>query len=326
MSTETGEEKRQLSKCISESEEGATGIAATEDVHSSEESNATDHLDEQQKKQDTDETDQKKDGGTTAVSGKEVTVGAPANSNNNVVPGDGSRQIIAVSANKNPTAFFQLARKFLMTNEMCDLSALEGAIVSAVDAAHLLERSKLASIVRIHTSYVNVEPKRRKQVSQQKGDVSSAATTEGSSSSSTLEVGEPSSKVESSSLPNIAEEQSQTSSSLVSKFIPDSERNTKGSGTQQEWQQSTTASTTRSSASSLSGSGSRELRRARILVTVKRTESYKQWLEENPTQRQAIIAGTATVTVEDIAGGGSSSNSNETPELPAAMEQAPSSS
>lgn len=332
MSTETGEEKRQLSKSISESEEGATGIATTEDVHSSEESNVTKPLDEPRQRQDTDETDQKKDGGTTAASGKEVTVGTPSNSNNNVIPGDGSRQIIAVSANKNPTAFFQLARKFLMTNEMCDLSALEGAIVSAVDAAHLLERSKLASIVRIHTSYVNVEPKRRRQVWQQKGDVSSAVTTEGASSSSTLEDGSPSFKVESSSLPSNVnrttntEEQSQTSSSLISKSIPDSEKHTKVSGTQQEWQQSTTTSTTRSSATSLSGSGSRELRRARILVTVKRTESYKRWLEENPTQRQAIIAGTATVTAENISGGVSSSNNNETPELPTAMEQAPSSS
>jgi len=58
------------------------------------------------------------------------------------------RQVIAVSASKGPTAFFNLARKFLVTDEMCDLSALEGAIVSAVDAAHLLERSKLATIVR----------------------------------------------------------------------------------------------------------------------------------------------------------------------------------
>jgi hypothetical protein len=58
------------------------------------------------------------------------------------------RQVIAVSASKSPAAFFNLARKFLVTNEMCDLSALEGAIVSAVDAAHLLERSQLASIVR----------------------------------------------------------------------------------------------------------------------------------------------------------------------------------
>jgi uncharacterized protein YjdB len=58
------------------------------------------------------------------------------------------RQVIAVSASKSPAAFFNLARKFLVTNEMCDLSALEGAIVSAVDAAHLLERSQLATIVR----------------------------------------------------------------------------------------------------------------------------------------------------------------------------------
>lgn len=58
------------------------------------------------------------------------------------------RQVIAVSASRGPAAFFNLARKFLVTDEMCDLSALEGAIVSAVDAAHLLERSKLATIVR----------------------------------------------------------------------------------------------------------------------------------------------------------------------------------
>jgi len=33
----------------------------------------------------------------------------------------------------------------------------------------------------------------------------------------------------------------------------------------------------------------RELRRARIVITVKRTETYKQWLEDNPLQ--AVIAG-----------------------------------
>lgn len=32
----------------------------------------------------------------------------------------------------------------------------------------------------------------------------------------------------------------------------------------------------------------RELRRARIVITVKRTESYKQWLIDNPLQ--AVIA------------------------------------
>jgi hypothetical protein len=58
------------------------------------------------------------------------------------------RQVIAVSASKGPAAFFNLARKFLVTDDICDLSALEGAIVSATDAAHLLERSQLATIVR----------------------------------------------------------------------------------------------------------------------------------------------------------------------------------
>jgi len=33
----------------------------------------------------------------------------------------------------------------------------------------------------------------------------------------------------------------------------------------------------------------RELRRARIVITVRRTQSYKAWLEENPLQ--AVIAG-----------------------------------
>ncbi|VEU40643.1 unnamed protein product [Pseudo-nitzschia multistriata] len=74
-----------------------------------------------------------------------------------------------------------------------------------------------------------------------------------------------------------------------------------GRGMQQQQQSSPAAAVTRSATSSGSGT-TRELRRARILVTVKRTESYKRWLEENPIQRQAIIAGTATVTAEEIVG------------------------
>jgi hypothetical protein len=160
------------------------------------------------------------------------------------------RQVIAVSASKGPAAFFNLARKFLVTDEYCDLSALEGAIVAAVDAAHLLERSKLATIVRyveldmqnpinfivlldlilactsltqrVTTSYVTVEPKRKKQ-------------SHGESEASRF-----------ASLPPPAEEHERRSSS-------------------------------------------RELRRARIVVTVRRTESYKAWLDENPLQ--AVIAG-----------------------------------
>jgi hypothetical protein len=41
----------------------------------------------------------------------------------------------------------------------------------------------------------------------------------------------------------------------------------------------------------------RELRRARIIITVKRTESYKQWLDENPLH--AAIAGDADEDDED---------------------------
>lgn len=153
--------------------------------------------------------------------------------------GEKPRQVIAVSASKGPAAFFNLARKFLVTDDMCDLSALEGAIVSAVDAAHLLERSKLATIVRVQTSYVTVEPKRRKQPggSPQQGPAVSTSVPVAVGGQGQL--GDP------SGLPS----------------QPTGRR---------------------------SGSG-RELRRARIVITVKRTESYKQWLEENPLQ--AIIAG-----------------------------------
>jgi hypothetical protein len=44
----------------------------------------------------------------------------------------------------------------------------------------------------------------------------------------------------------------------------------------------------------------RELRRARIVITVKRTENYRQWLEENPLQ--AVIVGDVDEEhdVEDI--------------------------
>ncbi|KAL7555364.1 hypothetical protein ACA910_007093 [Epithemia clementina (nom. ined.)] len=144
------------------------------------------------------------------------------------------RQVIAVSASKGPAAFFNLARKFLVTDEMCDLSALEGAIVSAVDAAHLLERSKLANIIRIQTSYVTVEPKRRKQAPGTQGTTVAAPSTSHAF------------------------------------------QGTSSSGSPQDVQTRRTSS-------------GRELRRARIVITVRRTHSYKKWLEENPLQ--AIIAG-----------------------------------
>lgn len=138
-------------------------------------------------------------------------------------------QVIAVSASKGPAAFFNLARKFLATDEFCDLSALEGAIVSAVDAAHLLERSKLADIVRIQTSYVPVEPKRKPQEPLKETGISASATG----------------------------------------IVPH--------GFQPEEQQHTSKKTH-------VGKKGAPLRRSRIIITVKRTDEYKRWLEDNPYQ------------------------------------------
>jgi hypothetical protein len=41
----------------------------------------------------------------------------------------------------------------------------------------------------------------------------------------------------------------------------------------------------------------RELKRARIVITVKRTEQYKRWLEENPYQ--AVLVGDGAVEEEE---------------------------
>jgi hypothetical protein len=86
--------------------------------------------------------------GNKIASQSEVNLGASSSNIKRESLENIPRQVIAVSASKGPAAFFNLARKFLVTDEYCDLSALEGAIVAAVDAAHLLERSQLAKIVR----------------------------------------------------------------------------------------------------------------------------------------------------------------------------------
>lgn len=145
------------------------------------------------------------------------------------------RQVIAVSASKGPAAFFNLARKFLATDEVCDLSALEGAIVSAVDAAHLLERSKLATIVRVQTSYVAVEPKRK---TQQQGTNADQQTNITAGPTTT------------SQGPATLQNQASGQPTVVKK----SQGRSKGT----------------------------PLRRARIVITVRRTRAYTLWLVENP--------------------------------------------
>lgn len=186
------------------------------------------------------------------------------------------RQVIAVSASKGPAAFFNLARKFLASDEMCDLSALEGAIVSAVDAAHLLERSKLATIVRIQTSYVAVEPKRKKltqpsqpQVALPVGDATSAQFSSSvQARSSTPQAASTEAIKQLKKTPSVARKlSSQQRDSIESK---------PHQGTIEQ------PSSGRSKKSKGSSKGA-EMRRSRIIITVKRTEDYKKWLEENPT-------------------------------------------
>lgn len=168
------------------------------------------------------------------------------------------RQVIAVSASKGPAAFFNLARKFLATDEVCDLSALEGAIVSAVDAAHLLERSKLATIVRVQTSYVTVEPKRKIQ------------------HGTNIPPPTPSSP-HVASMPTDTTQLSQSGISTHQQQHPPQSQ----PPTTQQQRASTGAGTKKAPQGRSKGS---PLRRARIIITVKRTKDYKTWLEENPHQ------------------------------------------
>lgn len=195
--------------------------------------------------------------------------------------GEYPRQVIAVSASKGPAAFFNLARKFLATDEMCDLSALEGAIVSAVDAAHLLERSQLATIVRVSTSYVTVEPKRRRHPSQPKELEGESSQTQSQSTAESIASGSPqlapatpASDSKPPTEPSL-QVQSEESHSSPSEGTPPASRQSAGR------------------------SAGRELRRARIVITVRRTASYKRWLEENPLQAIFAREGDADTALEE---------------------------
>jgi hypothetical protein len=188
------------------------------------------------------------------------------------------RPVIAVSTMKGPAAFFNLARKFLVSYEMCDLSALETAIIAAVDAAHLLERSRLATIVRIETSYVAVEPRRKRQGTPARSRPSSVTETHDQRvHSQTRNVISTHKKPHDIGIQSeiglgigyaIPTPEGMTQPSMYGMNIPLSDKS------RQIVQQRT---------GKVSARG-KELRRARIIITVKRTEEYRRWLEENPQQ------------------------------------------
>lgn len=203
---------------------------------------------------------------------KETTMLPPEGDTTSNPPDEVSRQVIAVSASKKPAVFFNLARKFLATDDECDLSALEGAILTAVDAAHLLERSKIAKIVRIQTSYVSVEPKRRKNAPTMKKSGTSQFNQESAQSS-----------VSSAILPAVV---SQTSASISSLHSTPVNAIVLQGGVTSKTQDNSARQ--RKNVASGRAKGV-PLRRARIVITVRRTEDYKKWLEETPYE--AIVAG-----------------------------------
>jgi len=202
---------------------------------------------------------------------KEATRHLPEGDTSSNSPGLVLRQVIAVSASKKPAVFFNLARKFLATDNECDLSALEGAILTAVDAAHLLERSKIAKIVRIQTSYVSVEPKRRKNAPPMKKSGTSHYSQESAQSS-----------VSSAMLPVTASQ----ISPMTSLYPAQAEIIATHEDVASKTQDNSTRQRKNITGGRVKGV---PLRRARIVITVRRTQDYKKWLEETPYE--AIVAG-----------------------------------
>lgn len=119
----------------------------------------------------------------------------------------------------------------------------------------------------MHTSYVTVEPKRRKQASQLSDQDGRGVQKSTHPVTSTRDPSTVS-----------AEEQIPAKESKAAVSQPQQEPITQQGG----------ASSRQSGGRGTSG---RELRRARIVITVRRTPNYQRWLEENPLQ--AMTSGDA---------------------------------
>jgi hypothetical protein len=128
---------------------------------------------------------------------------------------------------------------------------------------------------RVNTSYVTVEPKRRKNPSPSKEGQEEAARV-----ASPLE----------------------TSSNLSPQ--PGHSQATSNAGAVEKSQQALQeiADPEPAVLGSRGQSAGRELRRARIVITVRRTESYTRWLEENPLQAMIANDGTIDAALEKAPG------------------------
>lgn len=65
-------------------------------------------------------------------------------------------RFIPVSVSKSARSYFNIARKALETHRRVELSALEAAVVIAVDASFLLSRAKMGVVERVNTAFVQV--------------------------------------------------------------------------------------------------------------------------------------------------------------------------
>jgi hypothetical protein len=70
--------------------------------------------------------------------------------------GGGDTRFVPVSVSKTARAYFNIARKALETHRRVELSALEAAVVIAVDASFLLTRAKMGTVERVNTAFVQV--------------------------------------------------------------------------------------------------------------------------------------------------------------------------
>ena len=131
--------------------------------------------------------------------------------------------------------------------------------------------------ISVNTSYVTVEPKRRKNPSSQK-----ELQEEGTHVSTSLE--SPTDKVPK---PEYSEPIPPSSKTL---------ENTRSALDETEDSRTGALGGTRGRSSG------RELRRARIVITLRRTESYTRWLEENPLQAMIANDGNMDAALEKAPG------------------------
>lgn len=68
----------------------------------------------------------------------------------------GDMRYIPVSVSKTARAYFNLARKALEAHRRVELSALEAAVVIAIDASFLLTRAKMGTVERVSTAFIQV--------------------------------------------------------------------------------------------------------------------------------------------------------------------------